>query len=199
MKKRKGKIIQDPKLRGEWVESVFMARVGELGLPVSKPWGDSKTFDFVVGSPGKFVSVQVKSTIAEASGGYVCTVKRNNQKYARGSFDFMVAYVIPEDVWYVVPAEKFAGRATLVLSSNSSEAKYEAYREAWYLLREATGSAECESRAGEAVKEVAEAATPQSGPPRFPRNALERVEAAMNFARRSMEGREPTRRTGDEE
>ena len=32
MAKRKAKIIKDPKVRGEWVESVFMARAGEQGL-----------------------------------------------------------------------------------------------------------------------------------------------------------------------
>ena len=54
MKKRKPKIIKDKKLRGEWAESVFMGRAGEHGLPVSKPWGDSESFDCVVGRPGKF-------------------------------------------------------------------------------------------------------------------------------------------------
>ncbi|MGC2328565.1 MAG: hypothetical protein WA604_17770, partial [Candidatus Sulfotelmatobacter sp.] len=34
-------IIKDPKARGEWVESVFMARASEHGLAVSKPWGES--------------------------------------------------------------------------------------------------------------------------------------------------------------
>jgi PD-(D/E)XK endonuclease len=134
---RKEKFIKDPKLRGEWAESVFVERASARGLAVSKPWGDSKSFDFVVGSPGRFVSVQVKSTTVEMGGGYMCTVKKNNQRYARGAFDFLAAYVIPEDVWYIVPAGKFAGRVTLILSSNSAEAKYEKYREAWDLLREA--------------------------------------------------------------
>src|SRR5205823_4773765 len=57
--------IRDKKLRGEWAESVFMVRAGERGLQVSKPWGDSRSYDFVVGRPGHFVAVQVKCTIAE--------------------------------------------------------------------------------------------------------------------------------------
>lgn len=74
MKKRKPKIIKDKKKRGEWAESVFMARAGEQGLPVSKPWGDSRSYDCVVGNPGKFVAVQVKCTIArlESGEGYNC-------------------------------------------------------------------------------------------------------------------------------
>jgi PD-(D/E)XK nuclease superfamily protein len=74
VKKRK-KIIKDKKLRGEWAESVFMVRAGEQGLPVSKPWGDSNSFDCVVGRPGKFVAVQVKGTFAklESGAGYICS------------------------------------------------------------------------------------------------------------------------------
>jgi hypothetical protein len=180
VKKRKAKIIKDPKRRGEWVESVFVARAGEQGLAVSKPWGDSKSFDFVVGSPGRFVSVQVKSTTVKIGGGYMCTVKKNNQRYARGAFDFLAAYVIPEEVWYIVPAAKFAGRVTLILCSDSGEAKYEEYREAWELLREAAESSASEAAARDASTTVEPAA------PKFPRNALERVEASMNYARRRM-------------
>lgn len=62
--KRKPKIL-DKKTRGEWAEMVFMARATELGLAVSKPWGDVRSYDVVVGRPGHFVAVQVKSTIFE--------------------------------------------------------------------------------------------------------------------------------------
>ncbi len=203
MKKRKAKIIKDPKARGEWVESVFMARAGELGLAVSKPWGESRSYDFVIGRPGHFVGVQVKSTIAEMGGGYGCTVKRNNKAYSRGSFDFVAAYVIPEDAWYIVPVDKFAGRVTLILCSNSGEAKYEEYREAWHLLREAAESepaenddASVDSHASESAKGGAADESPQS---RFPTGALARVEAAFDFARRRMEGNYPRPQKRDQE
>jgi hypothetical protein len=189
-KKRK-KIIKDPKLRGEWVESLFVARAGEEGLAVSQPWGDSKTFDFVVGRPGRFVGVQVKSTTVIMNGGYMCTVKRNNKAYARGSFDFVAAYVIPEEVWYIVPAEKLHKRETMILCSESKQAQYEQYREAWHLLREASGSGlESEdpplakpgrSEPGSEDTSAAESDT------RFPGNALGRMEASLNFFRRQLE------------
>src|SRR5271169_2922684 len=105
MKKRKPGIIKDPKARGEWVESVFMARAGEHGLVVSKPWGDSASYDFVIGRPGRFVSVQVKSTVCRSGGGYECCIRgRGNKAYASGSFDFLAAYVVLEDAWYIIPA-----------------------------------------------------------------------------------------------
>ena len=70
MKKRKPRVIQDKKKRGEWSESVFMARAGEHGLPVSRPWGEMSSYDFVIGKTGRFVSVQVKSTISKLKTGY---------------------------------------------------------------------------------------------------------------------------------
>jgi len=69
MNKRTAKIIRDRKRRGEWAESVFAVRAAENGLPVSKPFGESGSFDCVVGRPGKFVAVQVKCTRAEMQNG----------------------------------------------------------------------------------------------------------------------------------
>ena len=109
-RKRKPKIIKDPNARGEWAESVFMARAGEQGLAVSKPWGESNSYDFVVGRPGRFVGVQVKSTTIENGGGYVCVIRKQGGAYARGSFDFVAAYVVPEDVWYIIPANRIRGQ-----------------------------------------------------------------------------------------
>ncbi len=188
MKKRKAKIIKDPKLRGEWAESVFVARASEVGLAVSRPWGDSKSFDFVVGRPGRFVSVQVKSTVFASGGGYSCSVKKNNQLYARGSFDFVAAYVIPEDVWYIVPAEKIRNKGSMMLASNAPQALYEPYREAWHLLREAAAVGEDEAatevQSEEAEVEQAPVVESAAGPPG---NALERMQAAMNFFKSQLE------------
>ena len=157
MKKRKPKIIKDKKERGEWAESVFAARAGENGLPVSKPIGDSRSFDCVVGLPGKFVAVQVKCTVAELESGkgYVCSVCSSHKVYRAGAFDFLAAYVIPEDAWYIVPAKLIRGLGSVCLCTTSSEAKYEGYREAWHLLWEASGSGEAAEGAVSEPEETA--------------------------------------------
>jgi hypothetical protein len=141
MTKRKAKIIQDKKKRGEWAESVFIARAVERGLPASKPWGDSNSFDCVVGRPGKFVAVQVKCTIAklESGKGYICSTCSSHKVYRPGSFDFLAAYVIPEDVWYIIPAKEIRGLKSISLCTLGAEEKYEPYREAWEMLRAAAG------------------------------------------------------------
>ena len=117
MKKRNPGIIKDKKLRGEWAESVFMARAGEHGLAVSKPWGDSRSFDCVVGRPGKFVAVQVKCTVAklESGKGYICSVCSSHKAYRAGAFDFVAAYVVLEDLWYIIPAKLIRGKKSISL------------------------------------------------------------------------------------
>jgi hypothetical protein len=134
MKKRKPKIT-DRKLRGEWAEMVFMARATELGIPVSKPWGESRGYDLVVGRPRRFVAVQVKSTTAALEPGWICNVRTRSKPYPPGSFDFLAAYVVFEDAWYIIPEEEVRGMENITLHTGSSWAKYEEYREAWHLLR----------------------------------------------------------------
>jgi hypothetical protein len=185
MATRKTKIIKDNKRRGEWAESVFMARVAEYGLPVSKPVGDSNTFDCVVGRPGKFVAVQVKCTLSELPGGkgYGCAIKTNNKAYRPGAFDFVAAYVIPEDVWYIIPEKLIRGRQLMSLSSPAG--KFEQYREAWHLLREATA---CEAVAGELSHEEVED-EPESQPGQES-PLMGRVGASFGFMRRRLVGGE---------
>jgi hypothetical protein len=177
--RRKTKIIPDKKKRGEWAESVFLARAGEEGLAASKPWGDSSSFDCVVGRPGKFVAVQVKCTMArlESGEGYICSVCSSHKAYRPGSFDFVAAYVIPEDAWYIIPEKEIRGLKSISLCTVGGEAKYEQYREAWSLLRKASEIGEAES-GSEAVEERAAVA---------PTGALGRMQAAGEFFRRYLE------------
>jgi hypothetical protein len=154
---------------------VFVARAAEIGLEISKPFGDSGRFDCVVGGPGKFVAVQVKCTIAKQhdAKGYICNLKSNNKKYRAGSFDFLAAYAILEDTWYIVPEKAIRGLGAISLCSTMP--KYEQYREAWQLLREASG---CEESSDEAVRGLEE---------RLMGRAVQRMQGALNFFRDSLE------------
>lgn len=174
MRQQRPGIIRDNKKRGEWAESVFAARAAENGLTVSKPSGDSETFDCVVGTTGKFVSVQVKCTIARQAQakGYICNLKTNNVKYEAGSFDFLAGYAILEDTWYIVPETAIRGLGSICLCSTMP--KYERYREAWELLRQASGC--------EAPEETV------SKPEKIPAGpAVARMQGAMNSFRSYLE------------
>lgn len=183
MNRRKPKIIQDKKKRGEWAESVFLVRAGEEGLAASKPWGDSRSFDCVVGRPGAFVAVQVKCTIArlESGEGYICLVCSSHKPYPPGSFDFVAAYVILEDAWYIIPEKEIRGLKSISLYTTGlgSEAKYERYREAWGLLRKASEIGDADGSAEQAP--AAESAVVQ------PSSAVGRMEAAANYFTRYLE------------
>jgi hypothetical protein len=116
----------------------FYGGAAEREITICKPWGDTTSFDFVVGRPGRFWAVQVKCTtfqIAEGlDKGWLCTVYSSNRPYARGSFDFLTAYLVYEDAWYIIPEEIILGLKSISLATNCIEARYEEYREAWHLL-----------------------------------------------------------------
>jgi hypothetical protein len=184
MNKRKPKIIRDNKKRGEWAESVFVARAEECGLEISKPFGESGRFDCVVGGPGKFVAVQVKCTIAKQpyAKGYICNLKSNNKKYRAGSFDFVAAYAILEDTWYIVPEKAIRGMGAICLCSTMP--KYEQYREAWHLLRKPSGTEESHSSENQAEVEHPAVSEPEERPVG---PGMARMQAAMNSFRSYLE------------
>jgi hypothetical protein len=131
-------IFKTYKQRGEWVELLFMARAAEHGLCVSRPFGDSTGYDVSVESEGRFWRVQVKSTsAARGDKGFICTLKRTGIHYYRiDEVDFFAIHVVPEDVWYILPA-----RVVLWLNSNirlapsEKKQKYRRYIEAWKRFR----------------------------------------------------------------
>jgi len=138
--KRSKDHIKNCKRRGEWSELQFMARAAKEGLRLAKPWGDSSRYDVVVETGGHFVRVQVKSTAnRQPNGGYVCGVhpSPNSELYRRGDFDFLAAYVIPEDVWYIIPSRVIFSRkrTSITLLTTSPTSDWALYKEAWDLLR----------------------------------------------------------------
>src|SRR5689334_22070817 len=110
MKNKKAIKIKHHKQRGEWAEMRFMARAAKEGLQVTKPWGETAHYDFAVEYKGRFVRVQVKSTIFREGTGYSCMARGCSGPYVGDLFDFLAAYLIPEDVWYIIPVEKFRGQ-----------------------------------------------------------------------------------------
>ena len=84
---------------------------------------------------GHFVRVQVKSTMFKDRGGYSCTVRGCRGPYEGDPFDFLAAYLIPVDMWYIIPAERFSGQGSIALYPQLKKSKYGPYKEAWHLLR----------------------------------------------------------------
>jgi len=93
---------------------------------------------------GRLLRIQVKSTSHKQGAGYLCefTHRRRGRvrRYRAAEVDIFVAYVVPEKVWYIVPAHRVTGRnrkALITVCQHKSvrqAPKYEQYREAWDLL-----------------------------------------------------------------
>ncbi|MGC2060912.1 MAG: group I intron-associated PD-(D/E)XK endonuclease [Candidatus Sulfotelmatobacter sp.] len=135
MGKNRGMEIKNGKRRGEWAEMVFAGRALREGLRLARPWGESSGYDFVVDQDGRMVRVQVKSTIFKEGTGYSCSMKDSKGPYKKNSFEFVAAYVIPEDVWFIIPEKKVRGLWSVGLYPKLKGAKYGEYLEAWDLLR----------------------------------------------------------------
>jgi hypothetical protein len=111
---------------------------------VAKPYGDNERYDFIVDCGQRLWRVQVKSTSYLHSGSYRVLALRylrgQTVTYQPSEVDFLVAHVIPEEAWFVLPIRAIGTRPSLTLSPSASVPPrprlWDAYREAWHLLRE---------------------------------------------------------------
>jgi hypothetical protein len=133
--KSPGESIRHAKARGEWAELRFITRALELKFRVSKPWGDSAPYDLVTDHGGRFRRVQVKCTIFHRGNSYKCHLDSNGSPYSPRDIDFIAAYVIPTDTWYILPIKSTKKQSDILLTPHSPRAKYEKYKEAWHLLK----------------------------------------------------------------
>lgn len=132
------------KLRGELVEMMFMLQASLRGLIVAKPYGDSRRYDFITDTDfGPLLRrVQVRSTTHRSGRGYIvsATSRRHstNAVYKAREIDFLIAYVIPRNVWYVVPVAALRTNTFRVYPDGCRRgapyAPFERYRAAWHLL-----------------------------------------------------------------
>ena len=123
------------KRHGEVAEAAFLAKASSLGFGVAKPWGDSERYDFILDSGHAFWRIQVKSTARNSGSRYRVRGGGCNSRYTSDEIDFLIAYIIPENLWYVVPVAALASRIALSFyPSGGSNGRLEKYREAWCQL-----------------------------------------------------------------
>jgi hypothetical protein len=134
---RKGKAQKGTrKQRGELAEMGFMFKAAGLGFGVAKPCGDSERYDFILDSGKRLWRVQVKSTYVARAHSYAINAiggsSHNKKSYTAEQIDMLVAYIVAEDAWYVVPIAAFAPRVHLKFYPTGSQygGLYEKYREA---------------------------------------------------------------------
>ncbi len=123
---------------GELAEARFLAKALSLGLIVSKPFGDSAKYDFIVEREGRMARVQVKSAWAPVRrpGRYQINASPamcrdgSRRPYRRSEVDFLVAYIAPEELWYVIPIKVLADTNHILLRTDGEDG-FTRYREAW--------------------------------------------------------------------
>ncbi len=127
--------VPERKCLGEAVEAAFLAKATMLGFPVLKPWGDSRPYDFGVDGGRRIWKVQVKCATSHRGTRCDARAAGSGELYTLEDIDFLAAYVIKEDLWYVVPADAFVPRATVHFNYGPrSEGMFEKYRETWCLM-----------------------------------------------------------------
>lgn len=126
---------RDAKRQGERAELVFAERAMAHGWTVSKPWGESADYDFIVEWRGRMRRVQVKSAGVEYGGTYRVSGGNGSsgkRAYSKQEIDVLAAYVWPYDAWYLIPVEEFAPAKSIHLCpQRKSRRKFEKFREGW--------------------------------------------------------------------
>jgi hypothetical protein len=69
-----------------------------------------------------------------------CQWNQNDRQlsgYLPGEIHFFAAYIVPEDTWYIIPLPATGGCTSLLVRRRNDRRPglYDAYREAWHLLR----------------------------------------------------------------
>ena len=123
------------KQRGEWVELLFMTLAAQRRFNVARPWGDSARYDVCIEKNGRFRRVQIKSTIHWTGGAYHCLLKAAHQTpYTLADLDYFAIYIVPDNVWYIFPAQKLIGLTAVILTPHRRTSKHARYKNAWDLL-----------------------------------------------------------------
>jgi hypothetical protein len=134
----------NPKLGGERAESAFMTAALERGLIVSRPFGESAAYDFIVDnqrlrtdpSPGRLWRIQVRSVSGVAPFRVTTFHGSRKRPITATDADFLAVLIVPLHLWYIIPVHAFAPAHGLWLFPHvlASRGRYEKYREAWPFL-----------------------------------------------------------------
>ena len=118
-----------------------MRKAASLGLSIAKPWTENERYDFIARVHNVCWRVQVKSASKKSALRNHYRVKTSgggsragHTPYSATEIDFLVAYIHPENIWYVFPANFIEGRKAICLWPGSKRSTYEQYREAWKLM-----------------------------------------------------------------
>jgi len=143
-RKPRSRIRPNPKRTGEHSEIAFLYRSDQRQFAISKPFGDSEKYDFILDNrPRPVVTlnrIQVKCTECLRAGAYetraTYTAGKGRAVYTKRDIDFIAAHIVPLDIWYIIPVEVCTPQPMLRFYPHRKAKimRLEKYREAWHLL-----------------------------------------------------------------
>jgi PD-(D/E)XK endonuclease len=132
------------KLTGERSEAAFLYQSSQRRFAISKPWGDSERYDFILDNRPQpevhLFRIQIKCTDCLRAGAYetraTYSVGRRHIAYTKRDIDFIAAHVVPLNIWYIIPVEICTPQPMLRFYPHRQAKlmRLEKYREAWHLL-----------------------------------------------------------------
>lgn len=129
--------------RGILAELAFSLKAASLGFGVAKPYGDKQHYDFILDSGERIWRVQVKSSSYAVPGrsGYAVNASHvgkgcKSKAYEADEIDFLAAYIVPADAWYIVPVNQLVSLRFLRVYPSGCRGGgcFESFREAWHLM-----------------------------------------------------------------
>ena len=94
-----------------------MARACGMDFRVAKPWGNIDPYDVLVGMGHGIWRVQVKCAYRRGVSAYMAGPNSNSVAYTKDQIDFLAAWAVSANIWYIVPVEAFVGGRCLYLPS----------------------------------------------------------------------------------
>ena len=121
------------------------ARVGSRGRVLPRQRSSAHKAAQEIGLKARHRGVQVKACARMKYKLYQAFICRHEDgvaiAYTESDVDFVVAYIVPEETWYVLPVREVLGRRTMLFRPKGylRPDPHACYREAWHLLREPDG------------------------------------------------------------
>jgi len=126
-------------VRGDIAEARFIGKAMSLGFTVLRPFGNQEPYDFVLRIDERLTRVQVKSAWTDDGMGtyhfvsVLCRRTRGPRPYSSKEVDFIVAYVAPQDAWFVIPIRALRKQTQFSLSLGG-RSRLGRYKEKWGLI-----------------------------------------------------------------
>ena len=125
--------------QGKIAENIFANECIKRNYEILNPVIDRHGYDFVIRSD-KYLRIQVKSTSKpdkrnpnKLTYKIQCRKGATSRAYEPDDFDYLAAYIIPLDMWYILPMSCL-NKTTIRINPDSDKCKFKQYKEAWDLI-----------------------------------------------------------------